>query len=242
MKDKKYLIKQDMIDVMKNYIVSSDYNITLDDLTKTGLIFKKNKLSNSIKIISWFDAIIVSCSEDLYDDCFNMLKDKNREEIFEVPFVYGQSIYYIPDINKINDVREIDGFDYKLYSDDIKNIKLPEKFENVGEYDSNGNCVSKMLYCAYKDDQLIGVASAEEIETNIWELGIDVDEQYRKNGIGTYLSKMLTKCVLSEGIVPVWCAASTNISSQITAYKSGYVPLYVCSFGTLNDEYYPYKD
>ena len=29
MKDKKYLIKQDMIDVMKNYIVSSDYNIPL---------------------------------------------------------------------------------------------------------------------------------------------------------------------------------------------------------------------
>lgn len=233
--------KQDFIYKVKNYIINSDYNITAENLDSNKIVFVENKLNKTIKIISWYDSVIISCSKDLYNKCYNLLQDKTREEIFELPLIYGQSIYYIPKVEKFIEFEELDGFIYKLYSEDMANIELPEKFKNVGEYDSNGKCISKMLYCAYKNNELIGVASAEEINNEIWEIRIDVDEKYRNNGLGTYLVKILTKKVLDKGIVPIWCAASTNISSQITANKSNYIPLYVCSFGTIYDENYPYQ-
>ena len=233
--------KKDMINVIKNYIISSNYNVKEDDLNSNGIVFVKNNLIKTIKIISWYNSIIVSCSHDLYEECYNLLKNKTREEIFEMPYVYGQSIYYIPDLNKNNDLNEINDFNYKLYYEDVSNIRLPEEFKNVGEYDTEGKCTSKMLYCAYKNDELVGVASAEQINDKIWELGIDVNEKYREKGLGTYLSKVLTKYVLDKGIVPIWCSSSTNISSQITAYKSGFIPLWIESYGTIFDDNYGYK-
>lgn len=232
--------KQDMVNIVKKYIINSNYDISEQDLNANGLVFVKNNLIKTIKVIVWYNSIIVSCSNDLYDECYNMLQGKTREEIFELPYIYGQSIYYISNLNN-DKIERINGFEYKLYQGDLSEFKLPEKFKNVGEYDLEGNCTSKMLYCAYKNDELVGVASAEEISEGIWELGIDVDEKYREKGLGTYLTKELTKNVLAQGIVPIWCSASTNISSQITAYKSGFTPLWVESFGNIYDDNYAYK-
>ena len=47
--------------------------------------------------------------------------------------------------------------------------------------------------------------------------------------------------ILEKGIVPIWCASSTNIGSQAVASRSNFIPLWVESFGDVYDENYVYK-
>ena len=69
-----------------------------------------------------------------------------------------------------------------------------------------------------------------------------VQYRYRKNGLATILTENLTVKILKKGIVPIWCASSTNIGSQAVASRSNYIPLWVESFGDVYDENYVYKD
>ncbi len=61
-------------------------------------------------------------------------------------------------------------------------------------------------------------------------------------GLATILSQNLTIKILEKGIVPIWCASSTNIGSQAVASRSNYIPLWVESFGDIYDKNYVYKE
>jgi hypothetical protein len=45
------------------------------------------------------------------------LENKTREDIFVAPFVFGHSLYYIPDCNKIKKLPWPDGFEFHIKED-----------------------------------------------------------------------------------------------------------------------------
>lgn len=53
--------------------------------------------------------------------------------------------------------------------------------------------------------------------------------------MGTYLVRSLTSELLKKRIVPFYSASVTNIGSQMVAARSGYVPFWVDTFGTILD-------
>lgn len=232
--------KKSILDKVKNYLADK-YECSIEEMNKNGLNIIRNNKDNKIKMLLFYDLILVSCSNNLYDLVKKSLEGKNTYEIFEFPLVYGQSIYFIPDVERINKQDEIDSLTFKLFDGNTHEIKLSSGFENAITFE-NGKCISNIAYCAYDGDTIVGVAGADKINDDIWEVGIEVLPEYRKDGLATILTKNLTLKILEKGIVPIWCASSTNIGSQAVANKSNYIPLWFETFGDVFDKGFVYKD
>ena len=232
--------KEQMLNKIKKYL-SEKYECNIIDLDKKGLNIIKNKEKNKLKMLLFYDLILVSSSTNIYDYVCEKLKDKNTYEIFEFPLVYGQSIYYIPNLNKISKQEETLKYKFKLFDGNTDKIELSSGFENAITFE-NGKCISNIAYCAYKDNKIIGVAGADKINEDIWEVGIEVLPEYRKDGLATILTKNLTLKILEKGIVPIWCASVSNIASQAVATNSDYIPIWMETFGDIFEEDYAFKD
>ena len=234
------MTKEIMLDKIKNYL-SEKYKCDISELSKKGLNIIKNNSENKIKMLLFYDLILVSTSNNFYDLVKKNLENKNVYEIFEFPLVYGQSIYFIPDLKRITKQEELKKFTFKLYDGNTNEIKLTNGFENAITF-KDEKCISDIAYCAYDNDKIIGIAGADKINDDIWEVGIEILPEYRKDGLATILTKNLTLKILEKGIVPIWCASSTNIGSQAVANKSNYIPLWFETYSDVFDKDFEYKN
>ena len=232
--------KEQIISIIKKYL-KDKFECDISDLDKKGLNIVKNNQERKIKMLLFYDLILVSSSKDIYDYVCKKLKDKNTYEVFEFPLVYGQSIYFIPNLNKLSKQDEISKYEFRLFDGNTNEINLSSGFENAITFE-DGKCVSDIAYCAYKDGQIIGVAGADKINDDIWEVGIEVLPEYRKEGLATILTKNLTLKILEKGIVPIWSASVSNIGSQAVATNSDYIPLWMETFGDVFEKNYVFKD
>ena len=233
--------KEQIINIIKKYL-SEKFECNINKLDKTGLNIIKNNSENKLKILLFYDLVLVSSSENLYEMVREKLTGKNVYEIFEFPYVYGQSIYFIPDLTRLEKQEELPNYEFKLFDGNAEQIELSSGFENAITFDENGKCISDIAYCAYCNEKIIGVAGADKRTDDIWEVGIEVLPEHRKDGLATILTKNLTMKILEKGIVPICCSSSTNIGSQAVANRSCYIPLWVESFGDIYDDNYAYKD
>ena len=232
--------KEKIIKVIKKYL-SEKFECNIADLDKKGLNIIKNKQDSKLKMLLFYDLILVSSSENMYDYVCEKLKDKNTYEVFEFPLVYGQSIFYIPNLNKITKQDEVSKYEFKLFDGNTNEIDLSSGFENAITFE-DGKCISNIAYCAYEDGKVIGVAGADKVADDIWEVGIEVLPEYRKDGLATILTKNLTLKILEKGIVPIWSASVSNIGSQAVATNSEYIPLWMETFGDIFEKNYAFKD
>lgn len=231
--------KDRMINIIKKYLASK-FDCSIDYLDETGLTVIKNN-QNKLKMLLFYDLILVSSSENMYDYVCQKLKGKNTYEVFEFPLVYGQSIYYVPNLNKIQRQDEISKYEFKMFDGNTSEIELSGGFENALSFE-NGKCTSDIAYCAYNDGKIIGVAGADRVTDDIWEVGIEVLPGFRKDGLATILTKNLTMKILEKDIVPIWSASVSNIGSQAVACNSDYIPLWMETFGDIFEEDYAFKE
>lgn len=61
----------------------------------------------------------------------------------------------------------------------------------------------------------------------MWQIGIDVLPDYKREGIAAALTSRLADEILKRGRVPFYCAAWSNIASVRNALKSGFRPAWV---------------
>ena len=135
------------------------------------------------------------------------------------------------------------GYSEYLFGRDILSLTGLTGFENSLAFDENGSTSTKGVYIAKVNNKIIGAAGAAETSTNgVWEIGIDVLEEYRNARLGTYLVRGLTKELLVRNIIPFYSASITNIGSQMVASRCGYIPLWVDTFGTILDGSSVYND
>ena len=80
-----------------------------------------------------------------------------------------------------------------MFDGNTRDIELTSGFENAITFDENGKCISQIAYCAYDNGKIIGVAGADKVNEDIWEVGIEVLPEYRKSGLATILTKNLTR-------------------------------------------------
>ena len=95
----KSMNKEIMIEKIKEYLANK-YECNIDYLNKKGLNIVKSNKENTIKMLLFYDLILVTTSNNLYNIVKEQLNNKNIYEIFELPLIYGQSIYYIPDLKR----------------------------------------------------------------------------------------------------------------------------------------------
>ena len=80
---------------------------------------------------------------------------------------------------------------------------------------------------AYDNGRLIGLAGCSADCEDMWQIGIDVLPEYRRQGIASALTSKLALEIISRGKVPFYCAAWCNIKSVRNAIRSGFRPAWV---------------
>lgn len=148
-----------------------------------------------------------------------------------MPFVYGHSLYYLPDLSQIKLLTSPDGFVYEI----VEQSEIPllygnEGFHNAIQYDINHPRPNILVTLAKKDGRIAGMAGVCRDCALMWQVGMDVPPEYRNHGLAAYLVNRLTLEILKRGYVPYYGTASSNIASQRVAHRSGYFPAWVCAY------------
>ena len=231
-----------MDEYIKNKVeeyLTGEYHCTSDALNDSGTVFTIHASVSQlyIKIMAYRNAVVVCTSQNISSKIKDMLRGKTRDEIFETPLVYGQTIHYIPDPAYAYQLRKRPGYDFEmLFDEQILSLRGLKGFENSLEFDEHGKTPTKAVYAAVENKKVVGVAGvAPTFVPDMWEVGVDVLPEYRNQGIATSLVSSLTKELLDRNIVPFYSASITNIGSQLVAARSGYLPAWVDTYGTVLD-------
>ena len=131
--------------------------------------------------------------------------------------------YFLPDINAIP---HIDcQYELRVLSqDDLSELFLPQWSNALCESRKESNILG---VGAYYDKKLIGLAACSADCDTMWQIGIDVLPEWRRQGIATALTSRLALEILNQGKVPFYCCAWSNIKSARNAIKSGFRPAWV---------------
>ena len=148
------------------------------------------------------------------------LNDRLLEKGHKVCFM---SEYYLPDIERLHPL----ACNYKLRfltQADFSELYLPEW--------SNALCEERkhldvLGVGAYDNGKLIGLAGCSADCEDMWQIGVDVLPEYRRQGIAASLTSHLAVRILEREKVPFYCTAWSNIRSVRNAIKSGFTPAWV---------------
>lgn len=221
------------------HLLMKEYFCSLEDLNSLENVYTVCKTANSpyIKIMAYRNSVVICTSQNISETIKEMLREKTRDEIFEMPFVYGQTIHYVPDPAYKYHLRNRNGFDFQLlFDDDILSLQGIKGFDNSLEFDDHGKTSTRTVCIVRDGKKVIGLAGAAPTAiADIWEVGVDVLPEYRNAGIATSLVSRLTKELLEWDIIPFYSASVTNIGSQLVAARSGYLPAWVDTYGTILD-------
>ena len=128
--------------------------------------------------------------------------------------------YFLPDLSKLRRLP----CRYKmriLAPADFESLYLPQWSNALCEDRKELDVIGMG---AYDGEKLVGFAGASADGEEMWQIGIDVLPEYRRQGIASALTSGLAVEILERGKVPFYCCAWSNIASARNAVKSGFVP------------------
>ena len=191
----------------------------------------------SCQIVSYGMGAVASVSPDFYELTKDYINRYPTAHLFETPNLHilndalmknGQKIcfmaeYFLPDTDILHPL-ECPYETRILTARDFADLYLPEwsnaLCEKRRELDTLG-------VGAYDGQRLVGLAGASRDCDTMWQIGIDVLPEYRRQGIASALTSRLAIEILKLGKVPFYCAAWCNVKSVRNAIKSGFRPAWV---------------
>ena len=195
------------------------------------------RLPFSCQLVSYGNNVVASVSPEFREITESYINKYPVEHLFETPNLHvlndelmkkGQKIcfmaeYFLPDVNAL---RALDcPYELRILTQtDFADLYLPEW--------SNALC-EKRKYLdvlgvgAYDGDKLVGLAGCSADCEQMWQIGIDVLHEYRRQGIASALTSRLAIEILNRGKVPFYCAAWCNVKSVRNAIRSGFRPAWV---------------
>ena len=191
----------------------------------------------SCQIVSYGNNAVASVLREFREITEKYINSYPVEHLFETPNLHvlnealmekGQKIcfmaeYFLPDVNAL---RPLDcPFELRILTQaDFADLYRPEW--------SNALCEKRkhldvLGIGAYDGDKLVGLAGCSADCDGMWQIGIDVLPEYRRQGIASCLTSRLAIEILNRGRVPFYCAAWCNVRSVRNAIKSGFRPAWV---------------
>ena len=195
------------------------------------------RLPFSCQLVSYGNNAVASVSVEFREIAENYINKYPVEHLFETPNLHvlndalmekGQKIcfmaeYFLPDMNIL---RPLDcTYELRVLTQtDFADLYLPEW--------SNALCEGRkhldvLGVGAYDDGKLVGLAGCSADCDTMWQIGIDVLPEYRRQGIAAALTSRLAIEIIKHGKVPFYCAAWCNVKSVRNAIKSGFRPAWV---------------
>ena len=194
------------------------------------------KLPFVCDFVTYGSNIVASVSEEAKDAVSSFLSGKNPERVFEplaiaelnrilAPFGYEAAFmgqYFLPRIDIIKplpcgkETRFLEKGEFEhLYTEEFSNA-LCKKRKHLDVL-----CVA-----AYDKGKEIALAGCSMDGEEMWQIGIDVLPEYRRQGIAVSLTSKLACEILKRGKIPFYGCAWANVKSQRNAIRAGFRPVW----------------
>jgi hypothetical protein len=224
-----------------------DLNCSADDLVGDGFVFCESKENSGrrpfprgerhFEMLTMGSAVIISATPDLLPYIRKQLDGKTREDAFNMPFVHGVGICYLPDKPQV--LSKPDGFDFELLErGDV--LKLydackHDDFPYALSFNIDHPRPDVLASTAIVDGKVVGIAGSSMDCEMLWQIGINVLYDYRKHGIATVLTNMLALAILERSKIPYYATAPGNIASHRVAISAGFKPAWTCVYKGIFD-------
>jgi len=195
------------------------------------------KLPFSCQIVSYGNNVVASVSPEFREITENYINKYPAEHLFETPHLHvlnealmakGQKIcfmaeYFLPDVSVL---RPLDcSYELRILTQkDFDRLYLPQ-WSNALSMERRQ--LDLLGVGAYDNGRLVGLAGCSADCDAMWQIGIDVLFDYRRQGIASALTSRLAIEILNRGKVPFYCAAWCNVKSVRNALRSGFRPAWV---------------
>lgn len=195
------------------------------------------KLPHVCDLTTYGNNIVAAISEEYRDIVESYISKYAVEHCFETPNMhvlndafrpYGLGVcfmaeYFLPDMDSLKELP------CKLETRVLEQADLADLY--MPEW-SNALCEARkhldvLGVGAYDDGKLVGLAACSADGDTMWQIGIDVLPEHRRQGIASALTSRLAVEILERGRVPFYCCAWSNIKSARNAIKSGFRPAWV---------------
>ncbi len=131
--------------------------------------------------------------------------------------------YYLPDMNILKELPC--AYEMKiLEKGQFDDLYIPE-WPNA--LCSDKKHLDMLAVGAYDGSKLVGLAGCSADAKEMWQIGVDVLPEYRRNGIASAITSKLALEILERDKVPFYCTAWSNIRSVRNAVKCGLIPAWV---------------
>ena len=186
---------------------------------------------------SYGNNIVASVSENFSNIAREYINKYSVEHCFETPNLHWfieriknenanvcfMAEYFLPDLNNFPTLEC--KFETRILNEnDFESLYLPQRSNALCE---NRKHLDKLEVGAYYNNTLIGLAGCSADCDTMWQIGVDVLPEYRRQGIASAITNKLAHQVIKQDIVPFYCCAWSNIKSARNAIKSGFVPSWV---------------
>lgn len=183
------------------------------------------------------NGIVASVSPELAGPVREFLDKYPPEHCFETPNMhelirrltpFGLNIcfmaeYFLPDVTVLKALNC--PYETRLLSPaDFSGLYLPEWSNALCEKRKHLDAIG---IGAYDGEKLIALAGASADCESMWQIGIDVLPEYRRQGIASALTAGLALEILDRGRAPFYCSAWSNVKSVRNAIRSGFRPAWV---------------
>lgn len=224
-----------------------DYGCAPEDfLGEQGKVFISRKQEQSRKYLplpfdfdmtSYGNCIVAQCREDLVPIAESYITKYDVAHAMETPHLqalddllapYGlrtcfMAEYFLPDVELLRELP----CDYELRvltRTDFADLYRPEWSDALCEKRKE---LDVLGVGAYDGEKLVGLAGCSADCEDMWQIGVNVLPQYRRNGIAAAVTSRLALEILNRGKVPFYCAAWCNLKSVGNAIKCGFRPAWV---------------
>lgn len=188
-------------------------------------------------LVSYGNNIVAQTSPELEADVRKYIDMYPTSHAFETPNLHvlddllrphGLKVcfmaeYFLPDVDAVKPLP----CPYELrvlHQKDFRELYLPEWSDALCEKRKE---LDVLGVGAYESGKLVGLAGCSADCEDMYQIGVNVLPEYRRQGIASAMTSRLALEILAIGKVPFYCAAWCNLKSVRNAIKCGFRPAWV---------------
>ncbi len=223
-----------------------DYDCSVEEIQSSNNIFRTWKRNEGaryigdedcmLKIAVYREKLLVMADDKILDWCKQTFENttgtwlaepESLIKIHEKLGEYGQRLadthhHYLPALYapKIEKRYEVKWYE----QEEIKRFEGDNRFWEALLFDES--TPDMLAICAMEGDAILGMASVTRDCEKLWQMGVNVTEEGKGNGIGGYVASLLKEELLERGIVPFYATVESHIKSQKVAFQAGFEPVF----------------
>lgn len=223
-----------------------DYGCSVDDVRSSENIFRPFELSagarpvcgrdTMLKMAVYREKLLVMADDRLLPWCIDTFGSSSGTWLSEPENLimlnnalgdFGQTLadahhHYIPAQNFPPVCRNIPLRFFE--QEEIERFRGDGRFWEALLFDER--TPDMLAVCAMDGETILGMASVTRDTGLVWQIGVNVTDEGKGKGIGSYVTAVLKEEVLGRGILPTYATVESHIKSQKVAFRSGFEPAF----------------